>query len=148
MLAGKLIDGDLELRFLEKRKVTILKSCVWESVFEMYLLDTNQKIGAIKLRSKLTSELREYGGHIEYEVSKKFRGNNYAARSCVLLFPLMKKMKVNPIIITCDPANIASIKTIENIGGKLISTKNIQISSTQKRKTNKYFIYSSCKRNC
>ena len=147
MIAGKLIDGDLELRFLEKRKVMILKSCVWESVFEMYLLDTNQKIGAIKLRPKLTSELREYGGHIEYEVAKKFRGNNYVARSCVLLFPLMKKLKIDPIIITCDPANIASIKTIEKIGGKLISTKNIQISSTQKRKTNKYFIYNSCERN-
>ncbi|MFH0929672.1 MAG: GNAT family N-acetyltransferase [Candidatus Moraniibacteriota bacterium] len=140
MFASKLIDGDLELRFKEKRKTMILRSCVQEYVFELHLADTNQKIGAIKLRPKLISELREYGGHIEYEVAKKFRGNNYAARSCILLFPLMRKFKINPIIITCDPANIVSIKTIEKIGGKLISTKNIQISSTQKRLTNKYFI--------
>ena len=147
MLADKLIDGDLELRFLEKRKAMILKSCIWESVFEMYLVDTNQKIGELKLRPKLTFELREYGGHIEYEVAKKFRGNNFAARSCILIFPLMKKLKINPIIITCNPTNIASVKTIEKIGGELVSAKNIQISSAKKRKTNKYFVYNSCERN-
>ncbi|HUD08958.1 MAG TPA: GNAT family N-acetyltransferase [Candidatus Saccharimonadales bacterium] len=147
MLAGKLIDGDLELRFLEKRKVMILKSCAWEFVFEMYLLDTNQKIGAIRLRLKLTPDLEEYGGHVEYEVDKKFRGNNFAARSFTLLLPLFRKIKINPIIITCDPTNIASIKTIEKIGGKLVSAKNIRISSTKKRKTNKYFVYNSCERN-
>ncbi len=140
MFASKLIDGDLELRFKEKRKAIILQSCVQAYVFEMYLSNTNRKIGVIKLRPKLTPELREYGGHIEYEVAEKFRGNNYAARSCKLLFPLMKKLKINSTIITCDPSNIASIKTIEKIGGKLISTKNIEISPAKKRLTNKYCI--------
>lgn len=147
MFTKKIVDGDLELRFDRKRQTKILDSKIQEYVFGMYSTGTNNRIGSIKLRPRLTQELEEYGGHVEYEVNKKFRGNNYAVKSCTLLFPLMKKLKINPIIITCNPTNIASIKTIEKIGGKFVSTKNIQISSTQKRKTNKYLIYNLCERN-
>jgi len=138
IFSNKIFDKDLELRFEEKRCVKISKSCVQEYVFGMYLTDSDKNIGLIKLRPKLTPELEEYGGHIEFEVDKKFRGNNYAAKSCVLLFPLIKKLNINPVIITCDPSNTASVKTCEKIRGRLISTKYIQISPGKKRLTNKY----------
>lgn len=140
IFAAKMADKILELRLKEKRKARILKSCVSEYIFEMYEINTNNKLGLIKLRPVLTPELKEYGGHIEYEVDKKFRGNNYAARSCILLFPLLKKLKINPIIITCDSSNAPSAKTCEKIGGKLISTKKIEISPRKKRLTNKYYV--------
>lgn len=141
IFASKMVDRDLELKFNGKRQAKILNSCMLEYVFEMYLADTNQNIGSIKLRPKLTSELEEYGGHIEYDVKKKYRGNNYAERSCKLLFPLMKKkLNIDPVIITCNPANVPSVKTCEKIGGKLISTKTIQISHGKKRLTNKYIV--------
>ncbi|HLM84541.1 MAG TPA: GNAT family N-acetyltransferase [Candidatus Bathyarchaeia archaeon] len=140
IFAAKIANKELELILKRKQDVRILKSCVPEYVFEIREVETDDKIGLINFRPILTSELEEYGGHIEYEVDEKFRGNNNAAKSCFLLFPLLKKLKINPVIVTCDPSNIASVKTCEKIGGKLISTKEIEIMPDKKRLTNKYFI--------
>ena len=80
---------------------------------------TKEVVGRINLRIG-NNENTKYGGHIGYEVNKKFRGNHYAARSLKLLFPLAKKHGINPLWITCDPENVPSQKTCELAGGKLI----------------------------
>ncbi|QSX05687.1 GNAT family N-acetyltransferase [Sedimentibacter sp. zth1] len=62
----------------------------------------------------------KYGGNIGYEIHKFFRGNYYASKACKLLSLLAKKHKMNEVIITCSPDNIASQKTCEYCGAELV----------------------------
>ena len=60
------------------------------------------------------------GGNIGYGIEGKYRGHRYAAKACELLFKQAKKHHMDYLIITCVPDNIASSKTCEIAGGKLI----------------------------
>jgi len=98
-------------------------------------------MGNISLRVGLTEKLKEFGGHIGYEVEEQYRGNNYAARSCRLLFPLIRKLGIKPIVITCAPDNLPSVRTIESLGGILISTQKVEIEPGTNRPTNIYHLF-------
>jgi len=63
-----------------------------------------------------------YMGHIGYRVHETFRGNNYALKACRLIFGLAKRHNMRKILITCNPDNIASRRTIEKLGGTLKET--------------------------
>ena len=61
-----------------------------------------------------------YGGNIGYRIYEEFRGHRYAERASKLLIKLAEKHKMPYLIITCNPDNIPSRKTIERAGGKFI----------------------------
>lgn len=65
------------------------------------------------------------GGNIGYGIDQPYRGHHYAAKACKLLFQQAKKHGLDYLIITCDPANVASYKTCEHAGGIFIETANI-----------------------
>ena len=137
---GVLRDGDLELVAVELREGLTAKNGVPEYKFEMRLKSANQKAGNISLRISLNRRLAVYGGHIGYEVLPEHRGNRYSARSCRLLFGLAKKHNINPLLITCSPDNIPSVRTCDLIGAKLIDQKSIEIEQGETRLTNYYHV--------
>ena len=116
---GKLIDQDLELVLVKTTPAMAEKQYVPSYHFNMVNVDTHEEMGEITLRIG-DNEGIYYGGHMGYGVHEKFRGHQYAARSCRLLFPLAKKHGINPLWITCNPDNIASRKVCEAIGGTLV----------------------------
>ena len=63
-----------------------------------------------------------YNGNIGYEIDKEYRGNNYAYNACKLVLQVAKAHCMNELILACDENNIASYKTIEKLGAKLIET--------------------------
>ena len=65
------------------------------------------------------------GGNIGYQIYEEYRGHNYALKACRLLFKQAIKHNMKYIIITCNPTNIASYKTIEKAGGKLLGIEII-----------------------
>jgi len=65
------------------------------------------------------SDLVYYIGHIGYRIHETFRGNNYALKACHLMLELAKRHNMHEIIITCNPDNMASRRTIEKLGGVL-----------------------------
>ena len=138
---GVLVDDDLELRVKETSPYNPENDFVPQYKFEMVNSRAKKIMGIIDLRVGLTEKLKEFGGHIGYEVDKPFRGNNYAARSCKLLFPLIRQLGINPIVITCDPENIPSVRTIEALGGTLQRTKEVEIEPKVYRMTNIYYLY-------
>lgn len=138
---GELIDGELELVVQALLPYQPEKGYVPAYHFVMLHRQTHLEMGAIELRVGLTERLKEFGGHIGYAVHEPFRGRHYAARSCRLLLPLCRKLGINPVIITCDPANTPSVKTIESLGCRLISTKIIEIEPQVFRPTNVYHLY-------
>ena len=77
------------------------------------------KIGACDLRIG-HNENTYFGGNIGYEIYKDYRGSHYAAKACLLLFELAKMHGLNYLIISCNPDNVASRKTCEYAGGKLL----------------------------
>ena len=138
---GVLIDGELELVLKETCPYDPKKGFVPAYKFQMVNAATKNVMGNIELRVGLTEKLREFGGHIGYEVDEKIRGNGYAARSCRLLFPLMRQLGINPVVITCDPKNIPSAKTIESLGARLMVTKDVEISPQKYRMTSIYHLH-------
>jgi len=116
---GKLTDNELELKLVKKVPANPAKNYFPMYEFEMRNTITGKKIGDINLRIGFNENIK-YGGHVGYGVLEESRGNRYASRSLKLLFPLAKKHGINPLWVTCNPENIASRKTCELAGGKLV----------------------------
>ncbi|MBQ3242123.1 MAG: GNAT family N-acetyltransferase [Oscillospiraceae bacterium] len=92
----------------------------WVPAYYFAICDLNgNKMGSCDLRIG-HNEMLYYGGNIGYRVEEPFRGNRYAAKACRLLFELARKHQLEYLIITCNPDNLPSRKTIEAVGGKLL----------------------------
>ncbi|MFR7592506.1 MAG: GNAT family N-acetyltransferase [Longibaculum sp.] len=78
----------------------------------------NIEVGRLTLRIG-TDEQLYYSGHIGYTVFEEYRGHNYAYQACCLLKEIVSH---DHLLITCDPHNIASQKTIEKLGCEYIET--------------------------
>jgi len=74
------------------------------------------EVGHINFRVGDTAHIRLYAGHIGYAVSEPFRGHKYALQACRALAPFVRSLLAS-VIITSDPDNFASIRTIELLGG-------------------------------
>ena len=60
------------------------------------------------------------GGHIGCVIKKEYRGKGIGKMMLKYAFSIYKnELKINKILITCADSNIASIKCIEGVGGKL-----------------------------
>lgn len=111
-------DGEITLALIEHREAVPEKGFVPSYVFAICEVATGEPVGAIDLRIGY-NDLLYYGGHIGYHVDPAHRGHRYAARACGLLFGLARRHGMNALIITCNPDNWASRRTIEHAGGVL-----------------------------
>jgi len=88
--------------------------------YDICLHETKTVVGQCSLRVGMNEELY-YLGNIGYTVFEDYRGHNYAYKACQLLFQEAKqKYKMEELIITCNPDNIPSRKTLEKLNGELI----------------------------
>ncbi|MFA5597959.1 MAG: GNAT family N-acetyltransferase [Pusillimonas sp.] len=110
--------------------------------FDICLLD-GTLIGKCDLRIG-HNDKTYVGGNIGYAIYEPHRGHRYAAKACELMFKQAKKHKMDHIIITCAPDNIASSKTCELAGGKFLEIAPIPEDNemyTPERKNNVVKIY-------
>jgi len=119
---GRLVEGDFELVLENTCPLDPTAGLVPMYRFDMLLVGKGTKIGSICLRTRCTIRLNEYGGNLSYHVDEEYHGNKYAARGCRLLFPLALSHKIDSLLITCRPDNLASRKTCELIGAELVDT--------------------------
>ena len=109
----------MELKLIEYVNENLPKGF---SPYYIYEIVVDQKsVGHIILREGSIQE-RYYDGHIGYHIDEEYRGHHYAYQACLLL---KKKINSDNVIITCDPNNIASLKTIEKLETQLLETKPI-----------------------
>lgn len=87
------------------------------------------RIGQIDLRLKATPFLDRYGGQVGYGIDRPFRGNGYAASACELLAKVAKREGFHQLWITCNPDNVASIRTCEKIGARFIDQVQVPLGS-------------------
>lgn len=137
-----MVDNDLQLQLVETVPYNPEKG--WVPYYRFAMVNTQSwgvVMGDIDLRVGLTPKLKLMGGHIGYEVEPPYRGRRCAARSCRLLLPFARTLGINPVLITCAPDNIPSVKTIESLGARLIATNEVEIEPAVFRWTNLYHVY-------
>lgn len=92
------------------------------------VLNSGEIIGGCDLRVG-HNEMIYYCGNIGYHIDEEYRGHHYAAQATTLLFELARKHDMNYLLLTCNPDNIASIRTCELVGCQLIETVELPIDS-------------------
>ena len=113
-----LSDGEIELRLnlgLETTK---------QFYYMIYRISDNEKVGQCGIRMQKNDE-NYYLGNIEYEILPYSRGNHYAEKATRLLATIAAYYNVDDLIITANPENKSSIRTIENLGAHFIEVKMV-----------------------
>ena len=83
----------------------------------LWLVDGDEFLGRISIRHVLSDALRVIGGHIGYDIRPSRRGQGLATRMLALALPRAKALGIDPAMLTCDVANVASSRVIERAGG-------------------------------
>ncbi len=128
-----LTDLVVDLRLTARKEADPLKGHSPMYEYGITLHGSKARIGGINLRvgtdpSFLTS------GHIGYGIDEPYRGHHYASRACLLIGNVALLHGLTPLFITCAPENIASRRTCERIGGKLLGTYDVPVDHEMYRR--------------
>lgn len=121
--AMDLADDVLRLRFLRLDLHPVHRVPTY--YFELVSVLTNEKAGSINVRNATSRHIDFYAGHLGYAVDAAWRGRRYAARAVRLLLPLLRRLEMQTLWITCDPENVASRRTAELAGAEWIETVDV-----------------------
>ena len=80
--------------------------------------------GHLNFRVGDTEHVRLCAGHIGYAILEPFRGRGYAQQACRAVAPFVRVF-YDAVIITCDPDNAASRRTIENLGASFLDEVSV-----------------------
>lgn len=83
--------------------------------FDVFIHGTSTKIGHVRLNR----DNNKVYGNVGYGLDEEYRGHHFMLQSLDLLKDTMLKMKIVKPIITVEPDNLASVKTIQAFGGIL-----------------------------
>lgn len=78
-------------------------------------------VGRVSIRFELNEFLRARGGHIGYAVRPAFRRRGHATEILRQAIKMENARGIDPVLVTCDDANIASAGVIERCGGERYS---------------------------
>ena len=104
----------------------LFKNDVKTFFYEIVLKKSREVVGLIDLRVGMNEEMYYYG-NVGYSIFVPYRGHHYALKAGKLLLTIAKENEMEKVIITCNPDNIASYKTIEALGGKLVEVKEVPL---------------------
>ncbi len=94
-------------------------------IFDIYVPEMDRVVGRCEFRDEHGRDLWFYG-HIGYVIYPPYRGNNFAYKACMQMFEYLRKEKgLQEFVITCNPDNIASKKTIQKINHKFIKLVDV-----------------------
>jgi predicted acetyltransferase len=79
----------------------------------LWWVSGDEYLGRIAIRHRLTPWLRDYGGHIGYDIRPSARRQGHATAMLAAALPLARELGIDPVLLTCDTDNIGSRKVIE-----------------------------------
>jgi tagatose 1,6-diphosphate aldolase len=91
------------------------------------VLEDGREAGHINFRVGDSDHVRFCAGHIGFEVLEAYRGRGYAFLACRAMEPFVRAI-YSAVILTCDPTNAASRRTIERLGCTFIDEVNVPAS--------------------
>jgi len=115
---GNLVSGHVNLQFVRIVPGELSRGFVPKYHFRI-LVGEGADVGHINFRVGDTDHVRVCAGHIGFEVAEPFRGHGYALEACRAIAPFVRSIYSN-VILTCDPDNFASMRTIERLGAKFV----------------------------
>jgi predicted acetyltransferase len=71
--------------------------------------------------------LREYGGHVGYEVRPTARRQGHATRMLREVLPHVRALGIESALLTCDEDNVASARVIVAAGGVLEDRRGVKL---------------------
>lgn len=81
-------------------------------------------LGSLVIRHWLTPELEADGGHIGYRIVPPWRRQGHATRMLAEGLDQCRGIGLSRVLLTCSPANRASIRVIEANAGVLSEARN------------------------
>jgi len=94
----------------------------------LWWAEGDEYLGRIQLRQQLTDWLRDYGGHIGYDVPPEHRRRGHATAMLHAMLPIAaEQYAIDQALITCDHDNIASRKVIEACGGVFEDRRGVKL---------------------
>lgn len=66
-----------------------------------------------------------YNGHIGYEIDPAYRGRGLAGDAARMVLSVAKAYGMDHAILTCNEDNVASYRTIERLGAKLLEIADV-----------------------
>jgi predicted acetyltransferase len=91
----------------------------------LWWVDDDEYLGRLTIRHRLTSQLRNVGGHIGYGVRPSARRRGHATAMLAAALPVARGLGIDRVLVTCDHDNIASRKVIEANGGVLQEPRGV-----------------------
>lgn len=97
-------------------------------VYDIVVDEMKRTVGRVEYRYETGIDLLYYG-HVGYVIYLPYRGHGFAQQACQKIAELLKEKHpdMKSMMITCNPDNIASKKTIENLGARYIKRVTIQV---------------------
>jgi len=106
--------------------------------YHFKIFDKNHvNVGHINFRVGETDHIKYCAGHIGYEVKEIHRGNLYAYYACTAIAPFVRQF-YKEVLLTVDPNNLASIRTIEKLGSMFIDKVSVAESEKAYKKGSIY----------
>lgn len=84
-----------------------------------WLVDGEKYLGRVSIRHTLNDSLREFGGHIGYEIRPSQQRKGYGTLILRLALERARELGLERVLITCDADNFGSRGVIEANGGVL-----------------------------
>ena len=101
---------------------TVLEGWVQATQFLALRESDGGLVGMIQVRHYFSGYLEKYGGHIGYSVRPDQRRKGYAKEMLRLALPFCKEIGLDRVLISCEPDNPGSRRTILANGGVYEST--------------------------
>jgi tagatose 1,6-diphosphate aldolase len=110
--------GDVTLRFRHVMPGDPARGFVPSFHFRILAADGSDA-GHLNFRVGDTEHVRLCAGHIGFEIREAYRGRGYAGQACRAVAPFVRSI-CESVILTCDPDNAASRRTIERLGAEFM----------------------------
>jgi predicted acetyltransferase len=93
----------------------------------LWWVDSDEYLGRIAIRHRLTPHLLSYGGHIGYDVRPSARRQGHATAMLARALPVAAALGIDRALLTCSEDNIGSRKVIESNGGQFADQQGIKL---------------------
>lgn len=109
------------LQKLEEDRIRITnEEKVPAETFFLVRENDNKIVGTINIRLALNEKLKKIGGHIGYSIRPTERKKGYNKINLYLGLLCCQEHGIKEVFMDCDKDNLASAKTMQALGGKLV----------------------------